>query len=537
MDVAVMFGVNTEEIINRIAPAMDKYTFYKYDTITDLIKTSTVRHIFFDRIVLVESMVDKDDLSALNDYLVEYSDSTKVVFACKSSTSEMAEAFNAVLRSPLYAIVYTIRTNISIVKDFMELDPSELRVRYAAENIKALEEKQNKTVEKNPNKGQRGILSRFSGSKKGNLSENQENESAERDIKNSAVTSGNQIGSTGQRSVSESMQNSAQNNTYNYMNNNAPQQDTLLNLGVADSPRTSVGTSQNQPQNFENSQEVENLGLGAFGFGHTDTGFLDEYEVDSIAGNVSQNSSGIDLTKGEGERSAQQEKSRGTTDKRGESEGREKSTQPKIKKYIPDMSECTKTIFVIGERGVGVTTLVVDMALSLYSKGESVLLVDLDSLRNGLLSYIDTRDFYDKGCEDGIDSKNPFEDEDADIVSNGYGSDVSKSSLGNLLTDKAIKKNYDRIIIDCPLDCIKSLSERVVRGNTVIVLVRGDRGSILATSMGLTDRTQIESNLERYIMETCMVGVLNCATSFDEDVRYVRDTFLFTKGCWLDNIE
>ena len=87
------------------------------------------------------------------------------------------------------------------------------------------------------------------------------------------------------------------------------------------------------------------------------------------------------------------------------------------------------------------------------------------------------------------------------------------------------------------MDCIKSLSDRVVRGNTVIVLVRGDRGSILATSMGLTDRTMIESNLERYIMENCTVGVLNCVNGFADDVKYVRETFMFTKGCWLDNIE
>ena len=87
------------------------------------------------------------------------------------------------------------------------------------------------------------------------------------------------------------------------------------------------------------------------------------------------------------------------------------------------------------------------------------------------------------------------------------------------------------------MDCLNVITERVVRGNTVLVLTKGDRGALVSTSIGLTDRLMVEVSLERYIMTSCEVAVSGYIDEFKNDVKFIKNTFLFPNGCWLDNIK
>lgn len=202
-----------------------------------------------------------------------------------------------------------------------------------------------------------------------------------------------------------------------------------------------------------------------------------------------------------------------------------------------DIKSFPKVVFFLGERGTGVTSSIVDLACDLYRGGENILIVDADYRRNGILSFIDVRDFYEKGKDDGIDNINPYSDEDADILSNGYGVDVSKSRLYSAIASREIQEKYDRVFVDCPLDCINSLSERLVKLGSVLLLVDGSLTSLISTSIGLTDKKVIETNLESYIMKNAIVGVIHVSDTLFEDIDYVKSTVLFPNGCWLDNIQ
>lgn len=202
-----------------------------------------------------------------------------------------------------------------------------------------------------------------------------------------------------------------------------------------------------------------------------------------------------------------------------------------------DIKSFPKVVFFLGERGTGVTSSIVDLACDLYRGGENILIVDADYRRNGILSFIDVRDFYEKGKDDGIDNINPYSDEDADILSNGYGVDVSKARLYSAIASREMQEKYDRVFVDCPLDCINSLSERLVKIGSVLLLVDGSLTSLISTSIGLTDKKVIETNLESYIMKNAIVGVIHVSDTLFEDIDYVKSTVLFPNGCWLDNIQ
>lgn len=202
-----------------------------------------------------------------------------------------------------------------------------------------------------------------------------------------------------------------------------------------------------------------------------------------------------------------------------------------------DIKSFPKVVFFLGERGTGVTSSIVDLACDLYRGGENILIVDADYRRNGILSFIDVRDFYEKGKDDGIDNINPYSDEDADILSNGYGVDVSKARLYSAIASREMQEKYDRVFVDCPLDCINSLSERLVKIGSVLLLVDGSLTSLISTSIGLTDKKVIETNLESYIMKNAVVGVIHVSDTLFEDIDYVKSTVLFPNGCWLDNIQ
>lgn len=202
-----------------------------------------------------------------------------------------------------------------------------------------------------------------------------------------------------------------------------------------------------------------------------------------------------------------------------------------------DIKSFPKVVFFLGERGTGVTSSIVDLACDLYRGGENILIVDVDYRRNGILSFIDVRDFYEKGKDDGIDNVNPYSDEDADILSNGYGVDISKTRLYSAIASREMQEKYDRVFVDCPLDCINSLSERTVKIGSVLLLVDGNLTSLISTSIGLTDKKVIETNLESYIMKNAIVGVIHVSDTLFEDIDYVKNTILFPNGCWLDNIQ
>lgn len=530
MQVCFSVGKNSKAIVDSISKHYDDIKFYVFDSVSDMINESLLRHIFFDRIVFSESMFDKispeRDLRKLNDYIIENSESTSVVLIGKDKDSEVLRLFNEIFKSPLYTAVILQKTTLYTMCEIVKAEILELRMKYYPESQEGISQPDSK---KSKSSESRGIGSLFSRSKK----ENQEESTKTENSVPSNVTDSKSAVNESNPTINNNTEVGGKNIPQGIENGDSGMSGSLKNRNLADSDWSGAGVGSESPAESSISSEDDFLGLGSFGRSHSDTGFLDEEELESQEGNDGSGASPVNIKDQNYENS---QKSRVP-----EKQNRESYVNPRtdndyiIDSLNLDIGSFSQVVLITGERGVGVTSTLVDFAFSLYNDGESVLIVDCDFKRNGVLSYIDSRDFYDRGNENGIDNINPYMDEQADILSNGYGSSISKSSLMAALN--ALKGDYDRILLDCPLDCLGCISERVMRGKSVLILVKADRASLISTSIGLTDRVCVESGLEKYMMNNSIVGVFNPNSELYDDIDFIKETFMFPNGCWLENIE
>lgn len=498
MRVAFSAGKNSGALIENIRKHHDDIEFYSYSNVKALIKESKLRHVFFDRIIFIEKLLKhpEEDLKALNDYIVENSDSSTVILIVKDINSEASQCFERIFNSPLYTRVVLDKATSTILCDLVADNIVDIREKYFNSVVGT-----DKSV---------GVRSTNSGNTE------QSAKIREEQIGSRIYTNQYENSSVGSSNTNTANMSRSSENQYGMGGSLNSEGDSFS--AVINSAPVSDGSVADSGKNDSFSEDDDFLGLGNFGRSHADTGFLDEDDVPEDDGYEQP---------GYSDRSYEVME---------EPVKKEKPADQEVPEGL-DMSRMTKVILVTGERGTGVTTTIVDSVYHLYKKGESVLIIDADYVRNGILSFIDAEDFYAKGNEDGIDTLNPYVEEECDIISNGYGSQLSKSSISNVVSNSDIQSNYDRIVIDCPLDCLNVITERVVRGNTVLVLTKGDRGALVSTSIGLTDRLMVEVSLERYIMTSCEVAVSGYTDEFKNDVKFIKNTFLFPNGCWLDNIK
>lgn len=533
MRVAFSVGKNSSALIENISKHYDNIEFYTYSNVKDLIRESNLRHIYFDRIIYSEKVFrnPEEDLRELNEYIINSSDSTTIVLITERKNTLASQIFQEIFNSPLYTVAVLKKATVLILCEVVGKDILEVKTKYfdMVEEEVASEPAKEASPEKP--KSRFGMFGGKSPKTTDSKNESEESnnipQSATQNKRGcyqeiSSLNTGNSNGNRGQTSGPSVHYDREEDDS------------SVFSEGTPVSPHV-----ENRNEDFSSPYSDDDfLGLGKYGSTHSDTGFLGEEELDELE-NEENSSSSPDNQKNDNYGSGKNSKSQKNESGAGRNNSsNEDADYDKSENRFSDLEirNLSKLVLVTGERGVGVTTYIADLTYELYNRGESVLIVDCDYKRNGILSFIDARDFYQKGHEDGIDSLNPYVDEECDIISNGYGSLISKSSIINLVTDKRVQSNYDRILIDCPLDCINAISERVVRGNTVLVLTKGDRVSLVATSIGLLDKSVIESSLERYIMANATVAISSYTDYLKEDIDYVKDTILFPNGCWLDNV-
>ena len=191
--------------------------------------------------------------------------------------------------------------------------------------------------------------------------------------------------------------------------------------------------------------------------------------------------------------------------------------------------EETQVVVCTGLRGSDVTSSIVQTATDDVSRGLRVLIVDLDIKANGILGFItDVRDFYSKAVR-GLSSLTVYTDDGIDIISNGYGEDVTLGDVAKL-EKSGIFNNYDRVYIDCPLDCLQVIPDRVFKACYIDLYVVADISKYIETSIALEDRDCVSLQKELHIIDN---RELVCEQISDEDMAYLNDIMLFPYGSWV----
>ncbi|MGV3076266.1 hypothetical protein ACEE21_14370, partial [Clostridium baratii] len=467
MRVCFSVGPMSSRLISSISKSADNIEFSSYSSIAEMVKESKMRRIFFDRIVFSEKILknSEKELRVLNDYISEFSDNTKVVFVCQGTDMKNVETFNSLFDSPLYTVVLAEKVTTSILLEFVKGDITELKAKYYSLDIKgakAIKGKyaeqggnDNKVVDEKPKK--KGFLqSLFRGKK--NVPPKVENQIP---VKEPSTTEGKSSETVSKNPLdlgAETISSGAS------MTGVIGASATVVAGGLeAIKNSTDVvpglgGVQDYGSENSYNEFDIDNLSIGDLGEQHIDTGFLDEEAENEIEEVLKNQEREEDLINSYNEEVTPILEKIEKVEEKPVIE--DTNSNIEVPLSIRD-DKGLKYRLVIGERGIGATSYIIDNSANLASTGKKVLIVDLDYISNGVLSYVDSDKFYDRNCNNGIDNLSMYSEDGVDIISNGFGSKVSSKSL-EVLVYSGVLDRYDVVFIDCPVDCIDVLSEDLV---------------------------------------------------------------------------
>ena len=541
MRVCFSVGPKSPQLIKILSKSADNVEFNTYNSVADMIKESTMRHIFFDRIVLSENILKNtsEDLQALNNYITEFSDNTKIVFVCQGNTSGNSEIFNELFNSPLYTSVLVDSVTTTKLLEFIKSDITELKAKYYSLDVKApksvvskYSEDKSETKEIGGTKAEKkGFFKSLFGGKKNNHPkiENQKSdeEHSQTERKGTETVSKNTHEIPSRSSVSDVAMGAVVGAGVNALKN-----DLERNSNFNTSAPVSIGASNFNDDFSYNGFEEDNLGLGDLGEQHIDTGFLDddaESEIEEALKNLENDSSVVDEGVPPIVEKYQEIVETPIAPK----------ISPVIEKSLPQRGvneRVSKYRLVIGERGTGVTSYIIDSSVKNATRGKRVLIVDLDYSKNGVLSYINTDSFFNQNCSRGINNIKVYTEDDVDIISNGYGIGVGEGSISSLISS-GILGNYDIVFIDCPLDCISCLNEDLVSLCMTMIKVGGNKGSLLSTIDSLTNRGYISPKVEDILYKNSKFDIVNKIDDYVEDVYFIKNTCFFGRGDWSSKID
>ena len=543
MRVCFSVGPMSQKLISTISKSADNVEFSSYSDIASMIKESTMRHIFFDRIVFSEKILKNPEveLKALNDYIAEFSDNTKIVFICQGKGTNNHEIFNNLFDSPLYTVVLIEKVSTNILLDFVKGDITELKAKYYSLDVKSIKSMTSKSPEgvlkekevPLAKKKKKGFFKSIFGGKKNN---HQKIENQKSDIDGSSNSGkGDNLVSQNSLEVGAGIVSSGVAlGTEIGAGASAIKTGVDVIGSVVDSVPVSSRTSDFNDQNSYNSLDDDFLGLGGLGEQHVDTGFLDDdsqNEIDEVLKSL-EDDEGAKVTYNNEEEISDID----SYNKNVEQDVVENRSSTLDDSLSPrGSSNELRYRLVVGERGIGSTSYIVDYSATQASKGKKVLIIDLDTVDNGILSYIDANSFYGNDRDCGIERMLVYTEDNVDILSNGYGRSVSKESLGVLISSGLLDK-YDIVFIDCPIDCIGNLSEDLVSKCVTMIKVGGNKGSLLSVISKLTSREYISPYLEDLLYQNCKFNVVNKIDYYLEDLSFLRDTCLFGRGNWLNKV-
>lgn len=520
MRVCFSVGQASSALINQISKSADNVEFSTYPTIRNMIKESTMRHIFYDRIVFSEKILTNPEveLQELNKYITEHSDNTKIVCICQGKDLLVPNIFNRLFDSPMYTVVLAEKVTNSILLEFVKGDITQLKTKYYSLDVKEAKAVTSKYAEggtakkgkskkdkqeKTKKKGGFNPLSMFFTKNKRNLA----NQNSIEDVPSNEGNTGNLPSQNSDEQVQEMSIPSTSigmelGEIGTYSKSDEKEFNTFSNNGLSDSQPISY----NDDIDLNNCEE-DFLGIGGFGEQHIDTGFLDEeaeLEIDNALKGYNEDSLGlfdnVDIVNNE------------------------------VNNDIKNPYR-----LVIGERGAGVTSYIVNYSISQASKGKKVLIVDLDTVKNGILSYIGSDNFYSSGCSNGIHNIRVYSEDNISILSNGYGMGINEWGIDNLL-NSSLLSNYDIVFFDCPIDCISHLSKSLVDSCFSMIKVEGNKGSLLGVLSMLTRRDMISAEVEDILFEKSKFDIENKSEFFMKDLSFMRNLCFFSRGDWLSKI-
>lgn len=484
-------GNSSEKIATVVSKSVDNADFVSFENVDDMITQSTLRHYAFNRLIFSTRFIDNDeDMSKLCDFVRENMGRVEIVYLLSSAQVDKEDMFKEYFDSPLYTVMFSDSPTAKVMVDASTLSIADVKARYYS-------------LDK-PKKGTATSTAKNVGKSKKSFGGKQEMIQAEEPTK-SAV---DENGAFGFGDVGEPVANSNA-----FSNETTTPNEINSEISSAETEHSSFSPSGdfNSDDSFGFLSGMD-LSIGDYGSQHSDSGFVGDDEME-------------ELEKLAKVPSAKEEKSEPVAE-----------TQPMTSKTpsvysIAGVIVPGKVNLVTGVRGSETSGYVINTALSASKAGKRVLVVDMDVMYNGILSYIDTRDFYAKGCVLGIKNKRLYNQSGIDFLSNGFNSGAIRDIDGLLGSDAL--KHYDVVLVDCPCEALFYISDTLFSQFNVVVCSGSDIGKLRDTSAAFYNRNCISLFKEAYISKCGKVANKNIS---QETIALLKSEMLFPNGCWLNNL-
>lgn len=493
MDVCLLMGKGNASIQKAVGKLSDNVKFYEFKDIKDMVKGAKLRHLEFKRIILSKALLSKpdSDLGVLNSFLREYGVNTEVIMVIQSAEDEMyIKAFKKYFDSPMYTPVIMGKPTAISLNEIVTADILSVRTKYYA-----------------------------------------------LDVKDSKIVPDEDEGeATGDQ---EGVQQSA-----GFGFGSGP---SSVYGGYRGNSSSDWGSSERDMVEEEDSSDdgFDDLSIGDLGGLHTDTGYLDDFDDAELAAKFDEEKNKAKAAKrGRGgvpmggmKDKAQELDASEEVEEVSEKEKYEGKVIDSVQKRYEKEQTISSDLnidLVVSTGKYRCTQDMIDEALDIHRRDQArVLIIDLDTKSNRVLSLLHIDRYYSNNCQEGIAKQRVYTEDNIGVCSNGYGVPVQTKDLKALLASKVMKK-YDLILIDCPTECLGVIDEEIIRMCHVLVFTGGSLEDLTDITMGLTNRHVVRLGVEKYIMRNCEIEVKGQLRK--DDVEFIRDNCLFANGCWLDKI-
>lgn len=499
MDVCLSMGNSSEKVVSMLSKVADNVKFYSYRTVGDMIKDAKLRHLEFDRMVLSKVIFSNPDkeFEMLNSFIREYGSNTEIVLVVSEGDENgIVRSFKKYFDAPMYTPAILVKGTSRALLDLIQLSVLEVKTKYYI--LDADEESG-------------GTSDVSAGTSTG-----------EQDEESGSV--GSSSNGFGFGSGPSSVYSGYGGNVSSDWNSSEKEYTENSEYGDEDG----------------GDDDDDELSIGDLGGQHTDTGYLDDFDDAELAaqfdeGKGKRGKKGV-AKKDEVSNLDSDDPSIEIDPEEQRAQYEEKVIESVNRRYEKELtiSANLNIDLVVSAGKYRCTQDMIDEALDLYRRdGAKVLIIDLDTTSNRILSLLHTSNFYSNNCQEGITKQRVYVEDNIGICSNGFGVPVTSKDIKALLSSKMIRK-YDIVFIDCPTECLGIFDEELIRMCHVLVFTGGALEDMSNVTLGLTNRSIVKLEVEKYIMRNCEVEVKG--TLRKDDVEFLRDNCLFANGCWLDKI-
>lgn len=521
MLVLLSCGPSSNQIIRSISSELDNIDCLCYLSVVEFINQSKLRHLAFDRLVFTSKFISSDkDMSTLCDYVRSELSSVEVVMVLSSSQGNMEDVFKKYFDSPMHTVIYVDKPTIKSMADAVKMSIADLKARYYS-----LEKGQEGTAD---NKNAK--LGLFKGGKKNKTKKSEKKDSSKEPVKSSESVPENEVNNVEDLSKGSTSEDTSNNISLNE-NSNDVSIDGNVNFESSVDSSSSYEDLNDLTGNSAFSGGEFDLSIGDFGSQHSDSGFVGDDDIDELqefanSQNNIQNSTVQEVKSTSNERKPVV---KDTPVEPAKSVIKEESVIEEPQRVASRTPEGIKRgiNIITGLNGSGATAYVINESARLRKAGNRVLIVNLDYIHNGLLSFIDINRFCDSGCVNGLNKLKMYTEDGIDILSNMYGCPLSVDVKE--LFNNPIVRRYDYILVDAPINCLRVIPDDTFCLFNVIVCCITDISKLIDTSFELYNRDMVSLRKEIHISQN---GVSVNKNIKSGDITRLKEFMLFPNGCW-----